>query len=73
MIGSWLWELVLARIFAGGRRVVTDEELEMSRSFKEWLELDVVEREKRKAAMTDEEREKLKATEVAYYNQKDGF
>ena len=72
MIGSWIWELILGRIYAGGRRAVTDEELEMAQSFKEWLELDIVQRERRKAAMTDEERKKLKASEVAYYNQKDG-
>lgn len=72
MIGSLIWEWILARISAGSKRVFTDKELKMAQSFKEWLELDVVEREKRKAAMTDEERKKLKASEIAYYNQTEG-
>ena len=73
MIEGWIWEWFLAWFPGGSKRVFTDKELKMAQSFKEWLELDVIEREKRKAAMTDEERKELKASESAFYDQQEKF
>ena len=73
MIEGWIWDWIMDRLCWGRKPSVTDKEQRTAQSYKEWLELNVVEREKRKAAMTDEERKKLKASEVAYYDQQDNF
>lgn len=52
---------------------LSDDDLKRFKNYKEWLDLDSIERDKLKAVMTDQEKSELRQCELVYFQHKGGF
>lgn len=65
-VGVVIWALMRE----AGRPELTEEDERLIQHFEVWQALNIVEREQRKLAMSEQERKDLKRGEVLYYDTK---
>ena len=65
-VGVVIWSLMRE----ASRPELTEEDERLMQQFEEWQALNIVEREQRKLAMSEQERKDLKRGEVLYYETK---